>query len=241
MDSTVQPRSGRTARRGAADALAAVSRVIAQEPDVTAVGQRIVEAVRGLFESRSAVLFRLDPATQDLVGVAGAGAIPAEFAAQVFPRGTGLVGLAVQAHHPFVSADLLADPRIALPAAARPWIAEAGLHAALAVPLIAKDAVIGALALADREGRVFGEEDIVLGQAFAALAAVALENSRLYAESRRRGREAEELARVAGMLTESLDVGEVARRVVESVRPLFGVRSARVRLLQPDGALRIVA
>lgn len=71
-----------------------VSRVIAQEPDSAAVGRQIAEAVRGLFESRAAILYRLDPATQDLIGAAGAGAVGAQFGNQVFPRGPEVRALA---------------------------------------------------------------------------------------------------------------------------------------------------
>ena len=68
-----------------------------------------------------------------------------------------------------------------------------------------------------------------------------MRNARLFAEATRRRREAEELAEVARMLTESLDVSEVADRVVRSVLPIFGAKSAGLRLLRPDGALEAIA
>jgi signal transduction histidine kinase/CheY-like chemotaxis protein len=54
-------------------------------------------------------------------------------------------------------------------------------------------------------------------------------------------RHADELARVARQLTESLDVAEVAQRIADSILPLFEARSSVVRLLQPDGSLGCVA
>ncbi|MGH7388073.1 MAG: ATP-binding protein [Candidatus Rokuibacteriota bacterium] len=54
-------------------------------------------------------------------------------------------------------------------------------------------------------------------------------------------RNADELARVARALSESLDVAEVAERIAESVLPLFRAQSSVVRLLQPDGSLACVA
>src|SRR5262249_11724877 len=77
--------------------------------------------------------------------------------------------------------------------------------------------------------------------AFADEAALVLENARLYVDSTQRRREAEELARLARMLTESLDVAEVGRRIVDSVLPLFRASFARLRLKQPDGSLRVLA
>ena len=95
--------------------------------------------------------------------------------------------------------------------------------------------------MADRTGRVFDAEDLRLAEAFADEAALALENARLYAETTRRQREAEELAGLARSLTESLDVSDVVGRTVESVIPLFGARSSTLRLMQPDGSLVALA
>src|SRR6185295_2195347 len=38
-----------------------------------------------------------------------------------------------------------------------------------------------------------------------------------------------------------LDMGDVGGRIVEGVLPVFGVRSAGLRLIQPDGSLVTVA
>ncbi len=54
-------------------------------------------------------------------------------------------------------------------------------------------------------------------------------------------RHADELARVARRLTETLDTSEVAERIAESILPLFQAQSSVVRLLQPDGSLACAA
>jgi signal transduction histidine kinase/CheY-like chemotaxis protein len=54
-------------------------------------------------------------------------------------------------------------------------------------------------------------------------------------------RHADELARVARTLNESLDVADVAQRIADSILPLFRAQSSVVRLLRPDGALACVA
>jgi len=63
------------------------------------------------------------------------------------------------------------------------------------------------------------------------------ERTRLYQDSEIRRREAEELAHAARTLTESLEVSELAGRIVASVRDILRVRTAGFRLLQPDGTL----
>jgi PAS domain S-box-containing protein len=54
-------------------------------------------------------------------------------------------------------------------------------------------------------------------------------------------RRADELGRIARRLTESLDIGEVAERIAESILPLFEAQSSVVRLLLPDGSLACAA
>src|SRR5207249_11260431 len=72
-------------------------------------------------------------------------------------------------------------------------------------------------------------------------AAVLMENARLYSEATRRQREAEELARLARMLTESLDAADVGKRIVESSLGLLGGAFSVLRLLQADGSLKLIS
>jgi PAS domain S-box-containing protein len=60
-------------------------------------------------------------------------------------------------------------------------------------------------------------------------------------EAERRRQEAEELVRLARVLTEDLDLSAVAERIVQNVPRLFEVESAVLRLLQPDGSLVVLA
>jgi dienelactone hydrolase len=106
---------------------------------------------------------------------------------------------------------------------------------------MAHDRVIGALASGDRAGRVFTDDEVRVAEACAHQAAVALENARLYREATQRRREAQELARVARLLTESLDVQAVTERIVQSLLPLVGARSSGLFLVQGDRSLRAVA
>src|SRR3989442_13453905 len=53
--------------------------------------------------------------------------------------------------------------------------------------------------------------------------------------------EAEELARVARLVNQSLDLTTVSERIAESVLGLLRVHSSAIRLLQPDGSLQAIA
>src|SRR5262245_9590841 len=112
----------------------------------------------------------------------------------------------------------------------------------LFVPMVVKGAAIGGLfVIWWHERHTFTGEEVRLVQGLSAQAAVFVESARLYAESERRRQAAEELARVARTLTESLDVAEVGERIAQSVLPLFGASSSIVRLLEPDGSLTCLA
>jgi PAS domain S-box-containing protein len=84
----------------------------------------------------------------------------------------------------------------------------------------------------DADGRVHG---------FVAHVTDITDLKRAEEERERLRRQADELARVARGLTESLDISAVAQRIAESILPLFEAQSSVVRLLQPDGALACVA
>ncbi|HET8575952.1 MAG TPA: GAF domain-containing protein [Methylomirabilota bacterium] len=230
------------ARRRTAEALAEIGRALSQVLDPQVVAQRIIESVRTLLHGESSALYRLDPSSGDLVVVAQSTATRSPFAwAPVLIRGTGIGSIATQLGHPVASADCLVDQRLSYTPEVKAAFSQSAYRAVLSTPLIAQGRVLGVLNVADRTGRRFDEEDSQVAQAFTDRAATALENARLYDEARRRQREGEALARVARTLTESLAVADVAKRIVESVVPLFGARSSGLRLLQPDGSLQSVA
>ena len=173
-------------RRGVAERLAEVSRVVSQSLDPAEVARRIADSVFTLFDAKVSTLFRLEPSSTDLVALAVSGDVGEELGPTVvFPHGTGVTGLAVRERRAVVTPDLLSDPRVTLTPEIRAAIQRAPYRAVLAVPLLAKDSVVGALGIGDRPGRAFDDSEVQLAQAFAAQAAVALENSRLHEELHR--------------------------------------------------------
>jgi len=215
-------------RRRAAESLAELGRAIAQSLDLAEIGRRIVEALRPLFGAESAGLFRRDPDAAALIAVSfstGAGGRVDGDATSALM--VGVVEEAARSRQPVQRGAVPGDDGVG-------W-------SALAVPLIAQDVGVGALAVFAEAGRHFNADEIALMQAFADQAAHALENARLYADTAERRHEAEELARVAALLTESLDVGSVTARVVESVLSLFGANSSALYLLEADGSARALA
>ena len=109
-------------------------------------------------------------------------------------------------------------------------------------PLHVDDPRVGSSMLAERmfrrkDGRTVAVEARTVVLADGAILGIA----RDLTERRRAERAAGELARLARLLTETLDVEEVGRRTVESVLPLFDAAFSRLRLLEPDGSMRLIA
>jgi len=171
--------------RHTAEALAQISRLLSETLDSEVVAQRITDSVRTLFSAQSSAVFRLDADKGHLVGLSGSGETDPVFRPGVaMPRGHGAVGLAVETGEPVATPNVLADGRIRYSPEVCARIEAAPSRAVLAVPLTIHERIIGALSVADVEGRRFGPEDIRLAQAFAAHAALALENARLYREAK---------------------------------------------------------
>jgi signal transduction histidine kinase len=109
-------------------------------------------------------------------------------------------------------------------------IEQAPWRAVLAVPLLIGDRVIGAIGIGDREGRVFEADEIRFAEAFAAQAALALENAKLYGEARRAyedlSRAQEELLRAETLRA----VGQLAAGAAHHLNNLLSVVLGRLHL-----------
>jgi GAF domain-containing protein len=222
--------------------LAEISRALAQALDPEVLAQRIVAGARDLLQGHRAVLLRLDSDLGELTVAAISGeSRAAELEAPAASAADATAARAIRERRPVVVQDFLVDPALALPSE---WQSQAELvidRALLAMPLVVQERVIGAVVVTDRTGRSLDNGELALAQAFADHAALALENARLYSEATRRRREAEELARVARLLTESLDFATAAGRIAETVLPLLRAQASVLRLRQADGSLLAIA
>jgi GAF domain-containing protein len=154
-------------------------RELASTLDLNEVMERILGRVTRLLRAGRAQIFHVDPETSALRCLASAGDVRAEVVVgREFSAGEGVVGRAIALGQPVISSDILTDPTSALPEWSAALSRTHGFTAVIAVPLVARAAAIGVLAVADTPPRTYPEEERALLVAFADHAAVALDNAR---------------------------------------------------------------
>src|SRR5918911_4147165 len=109
------------------------------------------------------------------------------------------------------------------------------------VPLVTRGRTIGALTLlSSREGRHYGRRDVEFARHLARRFALAIDNARLFDESREARSRAEFLVRAGEILSSSLDYEETLQNVAAIAVPELA-DWCTVQLLEEDGSIRQVA
>ncbi|WP_405534315.1 GAF domain-containing protein [Streptomyces sp. NBC_00075] len=117
---------------------------------------------------------------------ATAGTVTPGFAERTHgPAHVGIAGRVATTRAPYWASDYLASTEIVHHPGIDSSIEAEGIVSMLGVPLIAGGRFLGTLIAANRQERPFVRDDVALLSAFGDHAAVALENARLYDESRR--------------------------------------------------------
>jgi GAF domain-containing protein len=112
------------------------------------------------------------------------GALTPEFRELRLPLGTGLLGLVAQSGAPYFTEDYQADDRFVHRDYIDTAVEGEQIRAILGVPLTVEGKVIGALLAVHRSVRPFPANEVALLTSFAAHAAIALENARLFEQAR---------------------------------------------------------
>jgi signal transduction histidine kinase len=105
----------------------------------------------------------------------------------------------------------------------------------MALPLIGRNRVLGALTVQSAQEAAFSTEDIITLQTMVDQLTIAIENARLYQETRRRVSELAALMEIDRDISASLDLQTVLERIVVHARNLVGADDSLVYLLEPDG------
>ena len=150
--------------------------------DVDAILTAIVRRARQLLNADMTYLSLNDETEGASYMKVTDGALTPEFRSLRLPLGTGLLGLVAQTGAPYFTEDYQADERFVHRGYIDEAVAGERIRAILGVPLVVDGRVIGALLAVHRSVRPFPPAEVTLLTSFAAHAAVALENARLFAD-----------------------------------------------------------
>lgn len=138
----------------------------------------ILLAATELLGAETASLLLVDPETGDLRISFASGALADRVEQQLVPRGHGIAGWVVDHHRTAIVNRPEEDDRFYAGVDERTGFETVNV---LAVPLLTADRTVGVLEVINRP-EDFGEDDAEVGEAFASLAAIALENADTYAK-----------------------------------------------------------
>ena len=149
----------------------------------------------------------------------------------VLERGEGLAWWAVEHSEPaFIRENALDDPRVKYV----PELEEERFQSLLAVPIVGRSGdAIGAITAHTEAPREFDDDEVEFVVTSASLVASAIENARLYEETRLRVTELEQLTELAEATARADALDELLQTVVEDARPLLAARACHLYLLDP--------
>jgi two-component sensor histidine kinase/putative methionine-R-sulfoxide reductase with GAF domain len=147
-------------------------------------------------------------------------------------RGEGITGAAASARSPvMIPAQAHLDPRFK----AFANLPEDEYESILAVPILARERLEGALNVRTRAPREFTSSEIELLVAIASQVAFSIEHARLYDEAQRRVEELEALARISEAVSESLYLEESLEAIVKTT--IAAVDATGAALVLEDGKI----
>src|ERR687888_172659 len=146
--------------------------------------------------------------------------------------GEGITGTAAAERAPIMIAEgAPLDPRFKL----FPNLPESQYESILAVPILARDQLAGAMNVRTREPRVFTPAEIELMTAIADQVAQSIVHAQLYANAQKRVAELEALARISEAVSESLYLEESLEAIVKTT--MDAVNATGAALVLEDGKI----
>jgi GAF domain-containing protein len=157
----------------------------------------------------------------------------------VLERGEGLAWWAAERRQPaFIKDDALADPRVKYV----PALEEERFQSLVSVPILGKHgAAVGVISLHTEAPREFSEEEAEFLVSSASLVAGAIENARLYEETRRRVGELEQLTELGEAIARAETLDELVPAVVDRSRELLRAEACHLYLALGHDDLRLRA
>jgi two-component sensor histidine kinase/putative methionine-R-sulfoxide reductase with GAF domain len=206
------------------ETIAAVNSTLDLEEVLSLVASKVADAL----EADACFVYLYDEHADELVLRATHGTRVEEMTGRPRMRpGDGITGSAAAERAPvMLPAQAHLDERFK----AFPNLPEDEYESILAVPILAREKLAGALNVRTREAREFTDAEIELLLAIAAQVAQTIEHAKLYAQAQRRVGELEALARISEAVSESLYLEESLEAIVEAMVDALGATGAALVL-----------
>jgi two-component system, sensor histidine kinase PdtaS len=209
------------------ETIAAVNSTLDLEEVLALVARKVAEALG----TEACFVYLYDEPTAELVLRATYGTSVEEMTKRPrMPVGEGITGAAAAERAPvMIPAQAHLDPRF------RSFsnLPEDQYESILAVPILARERLAGALNVRTIEPRTFTQEEIELMLAIADQVAQTIEHAQLYAQAQRRVAELEALARISEAVSESLYLEESLEAIVKTT--MDAVHATGAALVLEDG------
>ncbi len=241
-----QPKQAEDALRQALEQQTAISEILrvipSSQSDLDPLYSKVLNHITQLSESQIAALFRFDGAM--LSCAASHGTTPA-FAERLrsmraVPSRATTTRRAALERKVVQTSDLLSDPEYS--PEPRDLYEREGVRAVLSVPMLRQGALVGVITTWRREAQPFSERQVALIETFANQAAIAIENVRLFNETREaleRQQASGEILRVISQSVE--DTRPVFDAIVAACARLFAGFQAGINLVDDEGRVRLLA
>ena len=216
------------------ETIAAVNSTLDLEEVLGLVASKVAAAL----EADACFVYLYDERSDELVLRATHGESVEELTRRPRMRpGEGITGSAALERAPImIPAEAHLDQRFK----AFPNLHEEAYESILAVPILARERLAGALNVRTRRPRVFDDDEIELLVAIAAQVAQTIEHAKLYAHAQARVGELEALARISEAVSESLYLEESLQAIVNATMDAVGATGAALvledgRIAWPEG------
>lgn len=203
-----------------------------QDFDLDVFFDRIMDWLTNATDTLSAALLLLDDTGENLRFVMAKGPNSEQLVGTKMSAIEGIAGKVVSTGQPHISQNVQTDPTWS------PRIAETINYETLnllAVPLKVKGESSGVIEIINKkDGKPFEKSDISLLEALSVEIAVALENAKLLAETKRRAEDFKTLSRLSAILNTSLNPKDVRKRAMESVVELLECETGSLYLIDHE-------
>jgi sigma-B regulation protein RsbU (phosphoserine phosphatase) len=196
--------------------------------DLNTLLQRVAEMLRRFIDYEIFAILLLNDRAQELRIRFQVGH-PPEVAERIRIKvGQGVTGQAVQRREAVLVNDVTAENNFINSAP--------GVRSELAVPLIAKNKVIGVIDVEAAQPGAFTEEHKRLLTLFASRIAAGIENARLYTRVSRQARQLTLLTEISRELTSILNVDQLLKRIADLLTRIIDYQMFSILLLDPSGS-----